>query len=157
MRPLLLALLGTLSLGAADHYVSIQGNDTWTGLLAEPNAARTDGPFRSLPKARAAARAELKAGAKESTILIRAGVHEITTTLKLDAGDSGLTIAAFPGERPIVIGGSEIKDFKPYQGKILQADVAAQGFKGMEYNPFTKRYWLSQDTSVNYLLACRKA
>ena len=59
MRPLLLALLGTLSLGAADHYVSIQGNDTWTGLLAEPNAARTDGPFRSLPKARAAARAEL--------------------------------------------------------------------------------------------------
>ncbi len=133
MRPLLLALLGTLSLGAADHYVSIQGNDAWTGLLAEPNATHTDGPFRTLPKARAAARAELTAGAKESTILLRAGVHEITTTLKLDAGDSGLTIAAFPGERPIVIGGSEIKDFKPYQGKILQADVAAQGFKGINF------------------------
>ena len=29
-------------------------------------------------------------------------------------------------------------------------------FKGMEYNPLTKRYWLSQDTSVNYLVACRK-
>jgi 2-polyprenyl-6-hydroxyphenyl methylase/3-demethylubiquinone-9 3-methyltransferase len=27
----------------------------------------------------------------------------------------------------------------------------------MEYNPLTKRYWLSQDTSVNYLLATRKA
>ena len=27
---------------------------------------------------------------------------------------------------------------------------------GMEYNPLTKRYWLSGDTSVNYLLACRK-
>jgi 2-polyprenyl-6-hydroxyphenyl methylase/3-demethylubiquinone-9 3-methyltransferase len=26
----------------------------------------------------------------------------------------------------------------------------------MEYNPLTKRYWLSGDTSVNYLLACRK-
>lgn len=36
------------------------------------------------------------------------------------------------------------------------ARLDAQGFKGMEYNPFTKRYWLSQDTSVNYLLACRK-
>jgi 2-polyprenyl-6-hydroxyphenyl methylase/3-demethylubiquinone-9 3-methyltransferase len=36
------------------------------------------------------------------------------------------------------------------------AGLDAQGFKGMEYNPFTKRYWLSQDTSVNYLLACRK-
>ena len=37
-----------------------------------------------------------------------------------------------------------------------QAGLEPQGFKGMEYNPFTKRYWLSQDTSVNYLLACRK-
>jgi 2-polyprenyl-6-hydroxyphenyl methylase/3-demethylubiquinone-9 3-methyltransferase len=27
---------------------------------------------------------------------------------------------------------------------------------GMQYNPLTKRYWLSGDTSVNYLLACRK-
>ena len=36
------------------------------------------------------------------------------------------------------------------------AGLDLQGFKGMEYNPFTRRYWLSQDTSVNYLLACRK-
>ncbi|MDP2093409.1 MAG: bifunctional 2-polyprenyl-6-hydroxyphenol methylase/3-demethylubiquinol 3-O-methyltransferase UbiG, partial [Hydrogenophaga sp.] len=28
--------------------------------------------------------------------------------------------------------------------------------RGMEYNPFTRRYWLSQDTSVNYMLATRK-
>ena len=26
----------------------------------------------------------------------------------------------------------------------------------MEYNPLTRRYWLSDDTSVNYLFACRK-
>ena len=36
------------------------------------------------------------------------------------------------------------------------AGLDLQGFKGMAYNPLTKRYWLSQDTSVNYLLACRK-
>ena len=29
--------------------------------------------------------------------------------------------------------------------------------RGMEYNPLTKRYWLSDDTSVNYLFATRKA
>lgn len=29
--------------------------------------------------------------------------------------------------------------------------------RGMEYNPITRRYWLSGDTSVNYLLATRKA
>ena len=28
--------------------------------------------------------------------------------------------------------------------------------RGMEYNPLTRRYWLSGDTSVNYLLATRR-
>lgn len=129
-RPLLILVLGMLPLVAAEHFVSPQGNDAWSGLLAAPNADHTDGPYRTLPKARATARAELKAGATESTILLREGIHEVTATLRLDVGDSGLTIAAYPGEHPLVIGGSEIRDFKPYQGQILQADVGAQGFKG---------------------------
>ena len=28
--------------------------------------------------------------------------------------------------------------------------------RGMEYNPLTRRYWLSDDTSVNYLFAARR-
>jgi 2-polyprenyl-6-hydroxyphenyl methylase/3-demethylubiquinone-9 3-methyltransferase len=36
------------------------------------------------------------------------------------------------------------------------AGLEAEAFKGMEYNPLTRRYWLSADTSVNYLLATRK-
>jgi 2-polyprenyl-6-hydroxyphenyl methylase/3-demethylubiquinone-9 3-methyltransferase len=32
-----------------------------------------------------------------------------------------------------------------------------QETRGMEYNPFTRRYWLSGNTSVNYLLATQKA
>ncbi|MDT4868255.1 Ubiquinone biosynthesis O-methyltransferase [compost metagenome] len=28
--------------------------------------------------------------------------------------------------------------------------------RGMEYNPLTRRYWLSADTSVNYLFATQK-
>ena len=36
-----------------------------------------------------------------------------------------------------------------------ESGLAAQGFKGMGYNPLTQRYRLSDDTSVNYLLACR--
>ena len=34
--------------------------------------------------------------------------------------------------------------------------LALQGTRGMEYNPLTRRYSLSGDTSVNYLVACRK-
>jgi uncharacterized protein len=37
-----------------------------------------------------------------------------------------------------------------------EAGLDAQGFKGMEYNPLTRRYRLSGDTSVNYLFACRR-
>jgi 2-polyprenyl-6-hydroxyphenyl methylase/3-demethylubiquinone-9 3-methyltransferase len=29
--------------------------------------------------------------------------------------------------------------------------------RGLQYNPLTRRYWLSDDTSVNYLFACRRA
>jgi len=37
-----------------------------------------------------------------------------------------------------------------------ESGLALQGSRGMQYNPFTRRYWLSEDTSVNYLIACRK-
>jgi 2-polyprenyl-6-hydroxyphenyl methylase/3-demethylubiquinone-9 3-methyltransferase len=36
------------------------------------------------------------------------------------------------------------------------ARLELQGTRGMEYNPLTRRYWLSADTSVNYLVACRR-
>jgi len=36
------------------------------------------------------------------------------------------------------------------------AGLGLHGSRGMEYNPFTRRYWLSDDTSVNYLIACRR-
>jgi 2-polyprenyl-6-hydroxyphenyl methylase / 3-demethylubiquinone-9 3-methyltransferase len=37
------------------------------------------------------------------------------------------------------------------------AGLDLQATRGMEYNPLTRRYWLSGDTSVNYLFATRKA
>jgi 2-polyprenyl-6-hydroxyphenyl methylase/3-demethylubiquinone-9 3-methyltransferase len=38
-----------------------------------------------------------------------------------------------------------------------EAGLSVDGTRGMEYNPITRRYWLSADTSVNYLLATRRA
>ncbi len=38
-----------------------------------------------------------------------------------------------------------------------EADLELAQTRGMEYNPITRRYWLSGNTSVNYLLATRKA
>ena len=42
-------------------------------------------------------------------------------------------------------------------GYCRAANLDLAQTRGMEYNPLTKRYWLSQNTSVNYLLATRKA
>ncbi|OGA84985.1 MAG: bifunctional 3-demethylubiquinol 3-O-methyltransferase/2-polyprenyl-6-hydroxyphenol methylase [Burkholderiales bacterium RIFCSPHIGHO2_01_FULL_63_240] len=39
---------------------------------------------------------------------------------------------------------------------IREAGLELVQFKGLEYNPLTRRYWLSGDTSVNYMVACRK-
>lgn len=36
------------------------------------------------------------------------------------------------------------------------AGLSMVGSRGLEYNPITRRYWLSGDTSVNYMFACRK-
>jgi 2-polyprenyl-6-hydroxyphenyl methylase/3-demethylubiquinone-9 3-methyltransferase len=41
-------------------------------------------------------------------------------------------------------------------GYCRSADLTLAESRGMEYNPFTQRYWLSQDTSVNYMFATRK-
>lgn len=39
---------------------------------------------------------------------------------------------------------------------IREAGLDHREFKGMGYNPLTRIYSLNQDTSVNYLVACRK-
>jgi 2-polyprenyl-6-hydroxyphenyl methylase / 3-demethylubiquinone-9 3-methyltransferase len=36
------------------------------------------------------------------------------------------------------------------------AGLTMEASRGMEYNPITRRYWLSENTSVNYMFACRK-
>ena len=36
------------------------------------------------------------------------------------------------------------------------AGLSLQQMRGMQHNPMTRRYWLSDDTSVNYLVATRR-
>jgi 2-polyprenyl-6-hydroxyphenyl methylase/3-demethylubiquinone-9 3-methyltransferase len=41
--------------------------------------------------------------------------------------------------------------------QIRSAGLDLQESKGLQFNPLTQRYWLNQDTGVNYLFATRKA
>jgi 2-polyprenyl-6-hydroxyphenyl methylase/3-demethylubiquinone-9 3-methyltransferase len=38
-----------------------------------------------------------------------------------------------------------------------EAGLLLRHTRGLQYNPLTERYWLSDDTSVNYLFACQRA
>jgi len=119
----------------AGLYVATNGNDSWSGKPAEPNAEKTDGPFASFQKARDAILALKKAsGLPEGgvTVFVRGGLYELPNTLLLEAKDSGTESApvvyrAYQGEQPVLTGTRRISGFVPHRGKILKADVAAQG------------------------------
>ena len=50
------------------------------------------------------------------------------------------------------------KFIKPSElaGYCREAGLDVNESCGLEYNPLTRRYWLSGDTSVNFMLACRR-
>jgi len=113
-------------------YVSPLGQDAWSGKLAAPNAAKTDGPLASLVAARDAIR-KLKAGgplAAPVEVRLRGGVYRPEAMLRLEAQDSGtaqcpISYVAYPKETPVLSGGVPVGGFKPWKGKVLCADLPA--------------------------------
>lgn len=123
-RALVLALLvAPLPASASTLYVSPTGRDAWSGRLAAPNAAKTDGPLKTLWGAVGRFRLLRSAGPKR--ILLRGGTHFLTQPLVLEAGDSNLEISAFAGEKPVLSGGRLITGWKKsgpnFEAKIPDA------------------------------------
>jgi hypothetical protein len=138
---LLIVLLGwARPLGATDFYVATDGNDQWSGRLAAPNAANTDGPFATLQQARNEIRHQRQAGSlkEDVTVNVRGGNYLMPNGLKFEPQDSGsetfpVTYRAFKNEHPVLIGGRAITQFTPYKGEILQANMIAEGLKGVYF------------------------
>ena len=135
----LLALLSPF-LPAAELYVSPAGRDTWSGRLAAPAATGTDGPFATLERARDEIRRRRSAGetAAPFTVQVRDGRYALARPLQLDVRDSGTAAApvewrGYRDEHPLILGGKSIAHFTPHEGKILKADVGAQGFTGVYF------------------------
>ncbi len=125
---LLLTLAVLLSLTGCEQqrrgtviHVSPQGRDNWSGQLAQPNSAQTDGPLQSLAAAQNTARRlkrENKILPNSITVQLHDGVYWLSETLTLNEEDSGadsMTIIwqAAPGESAIISGGQEIHGFEP--------------------------------------------
>jgi len=130
---------------AAEWHVAPAGDDAWSGALAEPNADRSDGPFATLERARDAIRERRKAGLAEPvTVFVHGGDYPLAQTFTLSKEDSGTAEApviwrAFGAERPCLIGGKAITGWQPVAddartgGKLMRADLAAQGLGGATF------------------------
>lgn len=113
-------------------FVSTKGNDSWSGRLAAPNAAGTDGPFASLEKARDAMRSS-----DIDTAYVRGGSYRLDKTLTLDARDSGHSFLAYKSETPVLSGGERVTGFTSegkglYSAKLSSAnglDVSIGGVR----------------------------
>ncbi len=99
-----------------DFFVATNGNDQWSGKLAEPKADGTDGPFASFARAQKAVRELKQAQADRDraiVVSIRGGTYWLESPLSLGPDDSGTEKApvvyqAHANERPVFSGGRPI-------------------------------------------------
>jgi hypothetical protein len=125
-----LSLFAVQCAEAVSLYVSPQGNDRWSGRLAEPNKEKTDGPLASLTGARDAIRQLKSRGQiKEPVrVIVAAGTYTLTEPFTLKPEDSGtkeypITYEAAAGARPVFSGGRVIRGFRRGRNGIWQTRV----------------------------------
>ena len=129
-------------------FVATGGNDHWSGALAAPNAARTDGPLATIKAARDAIRnIKRTAGLPQGGIVVElaGGRYELAEPVELTAEDSGtdqspIVYRGRPGQQVHLSGGRIVGGWKPVtdraildrldpaaRGKVYQTDLKAQG------------------------------
>lgn len=142
-------------------YVALDGSDTWSGRLPEPNAARTDGPLASVPAAQQRVREWRKQNeaAVPLRVLVRGGRYELNEPLTFGPEDSGLgekrgggavverprcpvTYEAYPGEQPVLSGGRRITGFKAgtIHGRAAWTADWPAGVGGL---PYFRQLWVN--------------
>ena len=115
---------------ATTLYVSVEGNDKWSGRLSRPNKESTDGPLASLTGARDAIR-QLKSRKpliEPLRVIISEGTYTLSEPFVLTAADSGtkkcpVSYEAAAGTRPIFTGGRFISGFKRGDDNIRQTQI----------------------------------
>lgn len=125
-----LAACGAGRADAATYYVARDGKDTWSGALARPNAARSDGPLASLQGARDVVRKLKAKGPLDAPVrvVVAPGTYQVTEPLVLEPQDSGTLAApisyeAAPGARPVISGGRAITGWKRGASGIWTAQL----------------------------------
>jgi len=144
--------------GNIRFYVSPSGNDQWSGTLASPNTARSDGPFATFERARKAvrdARSESPQRKGQIHVSVRGGAYRFSNPLRLDASDSGeyqnpIVWQSYNSEPVIVSGSVPVKKFQSVTDQtvvsklssgvrnlVMVADLKSQGIS--DYGEISQR------------------
>ncbi len=77
---------------ATDYYVNPTGSDAWSGMLKTANANKSDGPFKTLEKAKQTIRTLKQTNTfnDKVTVNIATGLYYLSKTLSFNLADSGL-------------------------------------------------------------------
>lgn len=110
-------------------HVATDGNDAWSGLLPDPAADGSDGPFATLTRARDALRAAATDGQRGGMVYVRGGAYHLDEPLTLGPEDSGAegqprVWQAYAREEARLIAGRQIAEFSPWRDEILVADLS---------------------------------
>lgn len=135
----LLVLWLSVCASGQTFYLSPDGNDAWSGRIAQPNADKSDGPLATLIGARNAIR-QLKSSESKNEpveVIIAGGTYQMRQTLLLTEVDSGteacpVTYKAAPGAQPVFSGGKRITGFTQEEPGLWTARIR-EAAGGMGY------------------------
>jgi hypothetical protein len=112
--------------GPTTIYVAPGGNDQWSGVQPRADRNETDGPLATLAAALEKSRDERSSATGVAPkIVLRGGVYALDRPLVLGPRDSGLVIAAWPGERPVITGEYQITGWRYLRSNpnLWQAEI----------------------------------
>ena len=144
---------------AGPFYVSLAGNDSWTGLLPLPTPSRDNGPFRTPARAATALSSLSRPLLTDIYVYLRGGVYQLDETLTLGVDQSGSGQSAsvhwstYPGDEPAVLSGSlgiADADWKPGAGGAWVAPLppaAPNRSRALRIQGFDRR-WPARVPSV---------
>ena len=162
-----------VDLEKADFFVAPNGNDSWSGKLASVNSSKSDGPFRTIQKAKEAVR-ELKkkvytpeevpidsryvgsphklGGGRDILVLIREGYYSLEKTLEFSPEDGGERV-----ETNLPTGAFEyhkLKDYFVTYAAYPGENPIISGGKIINKWKTEDQYWVANagNTTVNKLI-----
>lgn len=113
----------------ANYYVAPNGNDSWSGTLAAPNATNTDGPFATIGHARDVLRGlGSSSWTSDITVAVRGGDYYLSAPISFGTADSGKNghraiYRNYTGEAPVIHGGQPLTGWTLDHGSVYRAQL----------------------------------